>query len=388
MTETRWGLVFVIWAAGLGAAAQYGKISVVFHQLPELYPLVGSSISLSVSLVGLMGIVLGIVAGRFVASFGYRRTLVWALWLGAAMSTLQALHLPFGLFLLTRLFEGLSHLGIVVAGPTLMALIAHGKARGVALTIWSTFFGVSFAILNWAGLPLVLAFNTESAGVLALFAAHGAVMAVLALGLGAAMKSVAVPARVEFPDVRALPALHLSIYRSSDKTAAGAGWLFYTCCFVAVLTVLPPFLPDQTRAAIMGAMPLVAIATSMTLGVMLLRVMAAVRVVQLGFMLSACAMVWLWMMPAYWLACLGLAAAFGLVQGASFAVVPQLNGQPQAQAEANGVMSQAGNLGNAIGTPLLVAMIALAGFDGIAITVVLLMIAGCAVHQILAARRV
>lgn len=387
MRDTRWGLIFVIWAAGLGAAAQYGKISVVFDRLPDLYPLAGASVSLSMSLVGLMGIVLGIVAGRFVASFGYRRTLVWALWLGAAMSALQAFHLPFVLFLLTRLFEGLSHLGIVVAGPTLMGLIAHGKARGVALSIWSTFFGVGFAILSWGGLPLIAMFEDKTAGVLALFAGHAAVMALLAIGLGVAMRSVAVPARVEFPDLRALPALHLTIYRSAYKTAAAAGWLFYTCCFVAVLTVLPPFLPDETRAAIMGAMPLVAIATSMTLGVLMLRMMPAVRVVQLGFLLSACAMGWLWAMPNYWLACLGLAGAFGLVQGASFAAVPQLNAEVGAQAEANGVMSQTGNLGNALGTPLLVAMIAMAGFDGMALTVILLMIGGCAVHQILAAQR-
>ena len=143
MDKTRWSLVLVIWAAGLGAAAQYGKISVVFDRLPLLYPQAGQSISLSVSLVGILGILLGVVAGRFVASFGYRRSLVCCLWLGAAMSAVQALHLPFGLFLLTRLAEGLSHLGLVVAGPTLMAISTTGRARGVALTIWSTFFGVS-----------------------------------------------------------------------------------------------------------------------------------------------------------------------------------------------------------------------------------------------------
>ena len=51
------------------------------------------------SLAGVLGILLGVVAGLFVASFGFRRTLMWSLWLGAAMSLLQMLHLPFGLFL-------------------------------------------------------------------------------------------------------------------------------------------------------------------------------------------------------------------------------------------------------------------------------------------------
>ena len=68
-----------------------------------------------------LGILLGAVAGLYVAAFGYRRTLVWALWAGAAMSAVQALYLPFGLFLASRVVEGLSHLGIVVAGPVLIA---------------------------------------------------------------------------------------------------------------------------------------------------------------------------------------------------------------------------------------------------------------------------
>ena len=51
--DTRWGLVLVIWAAGLGAAAQYGKISVVFDRMGGLYPLAGGSIAFTVSLGGL-----------------------------------------------------------------------------------------------------------------------------------------------------------------------------------------------------------------------------------------------------------------------------------------------------------------------------------------------
>ncbi|OIQ29518.1 MAG: hypothetical protein BM562_11255 [Alphaproteobacteria bacterium MedPE-SWcel] len=380
--RVNWGMVLLIWAAGLGAAAQYGKISVVFDRLPELYPGVGASIGWAVSLVGVLGIVFGVVAGLFVSAFGYRRTLVCCLWLGAAMSALQVLHLPFGLFLLTRVIEGISHLGVVVAGPTLMALLATGAARGVALTIWSTFFGVSFAILSWVGLPLV-----ASQGVLALFAAHGAVMALLAVILQVALRDLPVPGRTAYPRLGDLPALHLTIYRSPFKIAPGAGWLFYTCCFVSVLTVLPPFIPAEVRTLVMGAMPLVSIAVSMTLGVTMLRFMPAIRLIQIGFLLCTGAMVWLWIAPGDGVACLALAGAFGLVQGASFAAVPQLNHTSAAQSEANGVMSQAGNLGNAIGTPLMVAMISLGGYSGLAVVTGLLFLGGAGVHQILASRR-
>ncbi|CUH81682.1 Major Facilitator Superfamily protein [Tritonibacter multivorans] len=381
-TKTLWGAVLAVWAAGLGAAAQYGKISVVFDRLPELYPEAGAGLSWTVSLAGVLGILLGVVAGLFVASFGFRRTLVWSLWLGAAMSLLQMLHLPFGLFLTTRLIEGLSHLGIVVAAPTLMAMLGTDDTRGLLLTIWSTFFGVSFALLSWFGLPFV-----ASQGVLALFGLHGVIMAALAVVLGVALRNVPVPPRAPLPGLGAMPGLHLSIYRSPFKMAPAAGWLFYTCCFVAILTVLPPFVAEENRALVMGAMPLVSMGVSMTFGVALLRLMPAVRLVQLGCLLGAGAMMWLWAAEAGAVACIAVAAAFGLIQGASFASVPQLNADPSAQAEANGAMSQAGNAGNVIGTPLLVSMLAVGGFGGMALTVAVLLLSALLVHEVLAQLR-
>ncbi|UWS01901.1 MFS transporter [Phaeobacter inhibens] len=380
--QTRWGVVMIIWAAGLGAAAQYGKISVIFDRLGLLYPGAGSSLSLTVTMVGVLGILLGVVAGGFVASFGYRRSLVWALWIGAAMSALQALHLPYGLFLATRLIEGLSHLGIVVAAPTLIPQICSPRHRGTALSIWSTFFGVSFALLVWFGLPLVAGF-----GLLSLFGAHALVMAVLAVVLGRVLKTVQVPPRLPLPKLADLPGLHLEIYRSAAKVAPAAGWLFYTTCFVALLTVLPPHLDPAVRVGVISAMPLVSIATSMTLGVWLLRRMAAVRVVQAGFLLATGGAVWLLLMPGLPLACMALAVAFGLVQGASFASVPQLNVEAAEQAQSNGAMSQAGNMGNAIGTPLMVAAVAVGGYHGMMMLALVLFLGGFAVHTMLARRR-
>ncbi|CUH87478.1 Major Facilitator Superfamily protein [Phaeobacter sp. CECT 5382] len=385
MTEqgkTRWPLVFAIWAAGLGVAAQYGKISIVFDRLAQLYPDAGASISFTVSLVGLMGIVFGLVAGMFVASFGFRRTIVCSLWVGAAMSALQAMHLPFAIFLATRVIEGLSHLGVVVAAPVLMAQLSSNRDRGLVMTLWSTFFGVAFTLLAWLGLPLVAA-----QGVLALFWIHAGVMAGLALLLGFALRDVPVPAREARPAFKSLPALHLPVYRSAWKVAPAAGWLFYTCCFVAILTVIPPYIAVESRGFVLGAMPLASIAVSMTVGVQLLRRVSAVTVVQMGFLFCAASVLWLWAMPGYPLACITLAGAMGLVQGASFAAIPQLNESAAARAESSGVLAQSGNLGNTIGTPLMVAALGVSGFGGLMATLLVLFLGGFGVHVFLAAQR-
>jgi predicted MFS family arabinose efflux permease len=340
--------VFALWAAGLGAAAQYAKISVIFDLLPDLYPEAGPALGFLVSLVGGVGILFGVVAGLMVARIRYRRALLFALWLGAAVSVFQALLPGFGWMLASRVVEGLSHLAIVVAAPTLIAQLSTIKDQGFTLTLWGTFFGVAFAILTLAGRPLALTW-----GVPALFAAHALYMAGCALVLSATLRSL--------PEEGAQPPFslsqiwrdHLAIYRSPFLSAPAAGWLFYTFSFVSILTVLPPYLPEGWRAITMAAMPLTSIAVSLTIGVALLRRFPAVRVVQAGFALSALSMVWLWLSPGFPLPCLALAAAMGLIQGASFSAVAQLNHGPAAQAQANGAVAQMGNLGNSLGTPVM-----------------------------------
>ena len=381
MQKTSWGLVFALWGAGLGAAAQYGKFSVIYDQLPQVYPAAGAALGFVVSVVGFVGIVFGIVAGLLVARIRYRRALLAALWAGAALSVFQAFLPPLPWMLASRMLEGLSHLAIVVAAPTLIAQLAAPKDRGLALTLWGTFFGVAFAILTWGGVPLVLI-----AGIPALLAAHGLYMAVFAVFLARRLKALEVgtPPAVSFGQVLRD---HGTIYASPNISAPALGWLFYTFCFVSILTVLPPFLEPAYRAAVMGAIPLVSIIVSMTLGIALLRVMSAVSVVLIGFAGSALAMLWLWAVPGAPVACIALAGAMGLVQGASFAAVPQLNARPAQQAQANGAMAQMGNLGNTLGTPVMALALGGLGYAALPAVAGGAFVLGGAVHIGLALRR-
>jgi predicted MFS family arabinose efflux permease len=50
-------------------------------------------------------------------------------------------------------------------------------------------------------------------------------------------------------------------------------------------------------------------------------------------------------------------------------------------------MSQAGNLGNALGTPLMVGAVAFAGYDGLMMTALLLFTGGFLVHLVLGRMR-
>ncbi|MFL4471478.1 MFS transporter [Tateyamaria armeniaca] len=379
--RTNFILVFILWGAGLGAAGQYAKISVIFDRLGAVYPDAGTALGFIVSLVGFVGILLGVVAGLVVARIRYRRAMLWALWVGAAMSLFQATLPALPLMLASRMIEGLSHLAIVVAAPTLIAQISAARHTGLTLTLWSTFFGVAFTLLVALGLPLVDAY-----GVSALFVAHGVWMAVFAVVLTATLRPI--EEKVEGSlSLRGILADHVTIYRSPRIAAPGAGWLFYTFCFLAILTVLPPYIAPEWRAWVLGAMPLVSIAVSMTLGVAALRIITAVQLIQVGFASCVAALLWLLLVPGDPAACLALAGALGLVQGASFAAIPQLNATASTQAQAYGALAQTGNLGNTIGTPALLMILGVAGYAGMIWTAMIVLSGGFLMHAWMAARR-
>jgi MFS family permease len=379
-TRTRWRLVLLIWAAGLGAAAQYGKISVVFDRLPEVYPGAGAALGFAVSLVGAVGIVLGVVAGVVVARIGYRRALLGGLLLGAAMSALQAAWPPLPLFLASRVVEGAAHLAIVVAAPTMIAEVTAPRDRGRALTLWGTFFGVAFAVLAFAGIPLA-----DRLGLGALMLAHAAFLLAMAAVLWPPLpRLVDTPRAVGVAEVLRA---HRRLYASPRIGAAALGWLCYTFCFVSALTVLPLFIAEPWRAFAIGAMPLLSILSSLTLGVWLLQRMAAWQVVVAGFAACALCAVALLLVPGHPAAALALGAALGLVQGASFAVVPELNAATADRALGNGGLAQMGNLGNTAGTPVMLWVSATAGHAGLALVLGAVFLAGLMLHLWLAARR-
>jgi hypothetical protein len=169
------------------------------------------------------------------------------------------------------------------------------------------------------------------------------------------------------------------------------GFCCYTFLYVAVLTLLPPETPESHRALIATGMPLVSIAVSLTLGVRLLGRMSAVRLVQWGYAAAIPGFLILW---AFWGQGAGmvaggfvLSAALGIVQGASFASIPELNAGADDRARAAGAVAQLGNLGTTTGTPVLAALLAASGPSALALSAVALCGVGIAVHALQRARR-
>jgi MFS transporter, DHA1 family, inner membrane transport protein len=381
--RTPYILVFVLWLAGLCAAAQFAKISLIFPELQAIYPGYGTAAGFLVTLISFMGVILGLFTGMMIARFGFRKPLIAALLLGAGLSAVQATLPPFPLMLASRLVEGLSHLAIVVAAPTLIARLSTERDRPIAMTVWGTFFGVAFAVVGYFGLPLVKAY-----GLPALFFAHAAAMLTIAAALFAMMPRAEVQAStaagLTLTDVLSR---HRETYGSPSMSAAALGWLFYTLSFVSLITVIPGLLAEDQRTIATTLMPLAGIALSMTAGVWLLRHISAVQVTKLGFVLSALSLAAIWFAPTSAWPAIILFSVLGLVQGASFAAIPQLNPDSRSQAYANGALAQMGNLGNLSGTVILLWMLDQLGHSGLIVFGVVCYTSGFAVHTWLERKR-
>jgi MFS transporter, DHA1 family, inner membrane transport protein len=377
-------IIVVVFCAGLGAAAQFGKISVLFDDLTALYAGHGPvAMGWMVSIVGLVGLILGAVAGMVIGSLGLRRVMVAALLLAAGASAAQALLPPYPAMMALRVVEGLSHLAIVVVGPVLMARASTPGTLGFVMALWGSFFGLSYA-----GLAYVVPLIVESQGLGAVFLAHAIWMAACATVLVALLP--ADPPRTPVPRGDWL-GRHLRIYASPRISTPAMGFICYTILFVALLTLLPTHVPQDARATVAFWMPLGAIIVSLTLGVWVLRRLSAVRTVQLGFVIAALAVIGLWSIwgqawPMAGMA-LALSGAFGLVQGASFAAIAQLNAAPEDRAMAAGALAQMGNLGTVTGTPLLAWAFAHGEAGAILAMGLPCCLAGIAIHAVQARRR-
>lgn len=381
--QTRWAAIFALWFAGLCAAGQFSKIGVIFQEVATLWPDAGARLGLVVSVVGAVGIVFGTTAGLLVARVGPRRLIVAALIAGSAVSAVQCLGLPLGPMIASRIVEGFLHLAIVVAGPVLIAGLAAPKDQAAAMTLWSTFFGLAFAITALLGLPLV-----HASAPWVLWAVHSGLMLAAAALLHRVLPQ---PEPGPVPPFRPerLLADHLRIYSDPRISAPAFGFVFYTLIFVAAMTLVPGLVEPRFRALTATLMPLASIVASLGLGVQISRRLGAVRTVEIGYAIGAGAAL-LWAVSSGPLAvgaAFLLSAGLGFVQGASFAAIPELNPSATARAEAAGAIAQLGNVGTTLGTPILALMVREMGAGAVTVFALPLCLCAIVLHVALARRR-
>ncbi len=361
-------LIFLLWTAGLMAGMQFGKIAVPLAEFRALYPHVGDSIGWLLSLVSLLGAIFGVVAGVLASTLGMRRVMLGCLVIGGLLSLVQSSFPGFGVFTATRVVEGVSHLGLVVAAPTLIAETANDKWRGTAMALWSSFFAVAFALVAWFGGTII-----ATVGLGGLFQLHGVAMLVIA---GALAVTLPEP-QMQRPPSQSIAATFRKItsaYARPSVLWPGVAWLIYTFTFLALLTVLPEQLPPDQRGPAGTVMSLIGIITSLLVLPLVLQRVPATVVVLAAFAATAVVIVVGTPLPLVARAAM-IFVVLGLIQGGVFAAVSQINRTESDRALGFGIMAQTGNLGNLLGTPIVLALVSGIGLTGM-FTVVVALFAG------------
>ncbi|WP_170211736.1 MFS transporter [Rhodoferax bucti] len=383
---THWSRVFLLWGCGILAAMQFAKISLTFSILQAQFGVSPAQMGWVLSMVGVVGLSLGVSMGLLAPRVGYRRLLTGGLVLGAVLAGVQTLDLPFGWFFATRVLEGASHLSVVVAAPTLMAGAAGPAHRSVAMGLWSTFVGTAFALCAAFGQAFLMHFSVYH-----LFALHAALLLLAAVCVWCMVP--ADPARVPEAARGSLLARHVRIYTHWATAMPGLCFFCYTGLAVALLTFLPRGLPESQHG-VAAVLPFVGMAGTFGAG-WLTRRRHPMQLLQwiypaMGLSGMACAFAayseW-----GYTAAALLLMGISGLAGGTAFALIPALNKDAAQQARANGAVAQMGNLGATLGPPTFALALSHQPAWGLAMPVVVLAALGWFIlrwgqrHQALAA---
>jgi predicted MFS family arabinose efflux permease len=387
--RTNWLAIAVLFCAGLLAAMQFAKMAPIMPVVASDLNLTPIVAGLTVSILGLVGVVFAIAVGAVVNAIGLWRGMRLAMLAGAAVALLGALAPGSGFFLLSRFCEGFSHLLIVVCAPALMAGFATAEDKPIALALWGCFFGLGFAIVSLVQQPVVTAFGWRG-----FLVVHGLAMLAIAAAIhGLAPRQTDVGRPIAVPSLRAIAFTHLKVFRSGAPLLLALVFCAYTILFLAVLTFLTGFLnadmawPADQVGRFLAFASVTTLCFTLLAGVVLRWGVTALQGYTISFAgLAAAALVVFVLQPGrvpMMAAILVMMAAFGLLPGLTFASMPRVAETPERAALGYSAIALFGNAGTFLGTPIFAALKQTTGWAGIALFIVATCAAGIGIAAVL-----
>lgn len=373
---TSWRRIGLIYGIGVLAAGQLGIVPPLVPTLQGELGLSLAAAGLTVSILTLVGAVLGLPAGAWSERIGHARALSIGILILASAAVLCAVADDATTLVAARGWAGVGYLLVVVAAPSLLAQTAEPRHQAMALSLWGTFVPVGIALAG-----MLTASVAAHATWRTLFAADGVVLAL-----------VLIVAIVGVPQGRASRSVEQRTPIASLRTALPLSLAFFcfALLFLALAGLLPSYLVQSRGMATDDAGRTVAIVAalgvvgSLAAGWLMRRGVSSGRLMAVGLIastglaaLSFAATVPL--LPA--VVCLGLSFALGgLVPSAVFASVPLVASDARAIGLINGLIAQAGSLGSLAGPPVLALWIEWVGWSlaPVLLLSIALIGAGCA----------
>jgi MFS transporter, DHA1 family, inner membrane transport protein len=356
--KTDWFAIAALFASGLVGAMHFAKLAPVMAAVRSELGLGPVAAGLSVSILGMVGVIFAIAAGAVAGSIGLRRGLLLALFGGSALAAAAAAAPEAITFLVCRFLEGFSHLLIVVCAPALMSSHASNKDKPLVLALWGCFFGTGFAITSAAAPGIVAGYGWRG-----LLSAHAMAIGVVGVLAAIALSRSGHKDRISaFPGIASLKQAHLDVWRSGAPLRLALTFCSYTMLFLAVLTFLGRFLveiqlwPEARAGSFIAIVSVVSLFFTLAAGWLVRRGIGLASGMGIAAgTVAATSLITFVLQPGDLVlvpALILMFAGFGLMPGLVFANVPRIAPTPARAVLCYGAIALFGNVGTFAGTPV------------------------------------
>jgi len=347
-------------ATGLVTAATIGKLVPHISWLATAFDTSLGLGGLLVSAVMVPGALVGWVLGAVVDRFGAKRVAIGGLVLHALASACLPYAASFGALAALRVIEGIGYSLLIVAATVLVVGVSAARHRALALSVWSSFAPIGFALGQWAAAGVSGADRLAEIGQV-----HAALLVAAAVLLGVLFPA---DARTRAATV-GRPARSALLYPPALRAAGAFGCatgVLLSAVALAPLVLAPAAglsVAETARLTALAALP--GIVGRFGSGWLLDRALAPLTVFASASIAgTACLLVCLLAPISLSLALVFFACfqiCIGALPGVLSAMLPHLAPTPAQLGTVTGMSNQTANLGNLIGPPLVLSVFAAAG---------------------------
>jgi MFS family permease len=347
-------------AAGLVTAATIGKL--VPH-IPWLATAFDTSLGLAgllVSAVMVPGALIGWVLGVVVDRFGAKRVALAGLAVHAIASVSSPYAGSLGALVALRVVEGMGYTLLIVAATVLVVKVSAARHRAVALSVWSSFAPIGFALGQWAAAGVSGADRLAEIGRM-----HGVLLAAAAVLLGLLLPSEDARARPRAGRPARSTLLYPPALRAAGAFGCATGVLLASVA-LAPLVLAPAAglsVAETARLTALAALP--GIVGRFGSGWLLGRGLAPLVVFASASVAGTASILVCLLAPIQLGVALFLFASFqiciGALPGVLSAMLPHVAPTPAELGTVSGMSTQMINVGNLIGPPLVLSIFAAAG---------------------------
>ena len=146
MQTTSWTNVAIFLAGGTIAAIHIGKVPTALAIIQLEFEMNLILAGLFFSIFSLIGVFLGVSAGSIFTKVASSKIIFSAFAILAICDVAGARTDDLFVLFLGRIFEGLCFVAIAVTFPTYITFVTNARDRPLALSIWSLFIPIGFAI--------------------------------------------------------------------------------------------------------------------------------------------------------------------------------------------------------------------------------------------------